>query len=42
MPALSDLFSTEPWERLRQKSELALKVFEARGKFNEEQDAFPE
>ena len=41
MPPLSDLIGTEPWERLRQRAELTLRIFEARGRFNEEWDAFP-
>ena len=40
MPPLSDLIGMETWERLRQGAESALKVFEGRGKFSEEREAF--
>jgi hypothetical protein len=40
LPPLSKLIATQPWERLRQGAELALKVFEARGKFDEDRDIF--
>jgi hypothetical protein len=36
MPPFSDLIGTEPWERLRRGAELALRVFQARGKFDDE------
>ena len=41
LPPLSDLIGTEPWERLRGGAELALKVFQPRGKFDEERAIFP-
>lgn len=37
---LSDLVKTEPWERLRSGAEQALKVFEVRGRFDEEREVF--
>jgi hypothetical protein len=42
MPELSDLIGTEPWERLRQAAEIALRVFNVRGRFDEELEAIPE
>ena len=39
LPPLSQLTGTEPWERLRHGAELALKIFEVRGRLNDERDA---
>ena len=40
LPPLSQLIGTEPWERLRLGAEDALKIFEVRGRLDEECEAF--
>lgn len=40
MPALREMFGTEPWDRLRSGASAALSVLMQRGKFSEEQEEF--
>ena len=41
LPELSVLMETEPWQRLQEAAMRALEVFRRRGKFDEDEDAFP-
>jgi hypothetical protein len=40
LPELSVLIETEPWRRLQEAALSALEVFQRRGKFDEEKEAF--
>jgi hypothetical protein len=40
LPELSVLMGTEPWQRLQEAAASALEVFQRRGKFDEEKEAF--